>query len=130
MNAPITCNWRANSEASILFFKETLRTFPDSKLPSLMAVICGLGLMRPRGWFRMAVKVISWRHREPKHAAYLRMFIMGERGLNLAKEIRAQTVQHILQGRDTEDADSVGGFSQREINIIGWTMNQLTGEAA
>jgi hypothetical protein len=65
-----------------------------------------------------AVRFAFWLLRVRRGDVFKRFVGYFTRLPDMASEIVQQTADHAVRGRDTEDADSVGGFSQREMDAI------------
>ena len=48
----------------------------------------------------------------------------GQPNSTFVRDVYVQTIRHIIHGKDREDRDSVGGFSQREMDLIVTELSQ------
>lgn len=110
---------KASSRQDIEALAEAIRGVEKEASCQLAAVIVDLGLMRLR-------------YEEPQVAGAMEMLknVRGRRGLidfftflwvlepDTLTEFKEDIIFHILSGKDTEDSDSVGGWSQREIDLL------------
>ncbi|MEA3537650.1 MAG: hypothetical protein U9R73_00805 [Pseudomonadota bacterium] len=77
--------------------------------------ILGWGLMREIGLFGFAVRILRW-IRPRDYVRRLELFYHSNPAE--ASHLLLMTAQHIVAGKDTVDRDSVGGFSQAEIDQL------------
>lgn len=87
-------------------------------LPSWVALgaVHDLGLMKmPPPW-----GVMLWLIRKLRGSQGVTNFFwhMSQRSPDQVNAWVAQMLQHLHFGKDTEDSDSLGGWSQREINLL------------
>jgi hypothetical protein len=80
---------------------------------NLVAEILARGLMtNQHSWW---IKIISLGSKERVYRVWRRMFNNNE---EVFDEMFSASIRHMISGNDTENATSVGGWSQREINIV------------
>lgn len=90
-----------------------LRAIPRSAEPSVVAQIIAADLMRGPWWFQLLVGMVRLRGRVVERLTYVLT-----RHPDMAADIICATINHIKHGKDTEDRDSYGGFSQREFDLM------------
>jgi hypothetical protein len=101
----------------LCFLAEDLKELSDAQAAAVLAVLHAKGVMQSR-----ALSFIAWLYgrkmKNPsKTAAYA--YIFGNpRMLPSAQKMMDDVIRHMMTGRDKEDADSVGGFSTRELQFI------------
>lgn len=77
----------------------------------MMATIYDQGLMYPKGILR----IIFWIVRKRRKNFIIQI---AKKSPQILDEWVNQTIHHMINGKDVEDKNSAGGFSQREINIL------------
>lgn len=107
--------YRATHRRDVMDLAFTLENTPEALRPTVAAFVVQRGLMVGPWWFRMLVGAIN-RNRPAVAIAKLRGFYV--RLPNEAAHLITETARHMRHGKDREDADSVGGFSQREFDLI------------
>lgn len=107
----------ASSRDDILRLATLIRGIEGEDRCQFAAVITDLGLMKVK-------------HAQVTGAIEMLKSVRGKRGLidfftflfviepNALEEFIEDTIDHILNGVDSEDIDSVGGWSQREVNLL------------
>lgn len=89
----------------------------DRHKPDLLAALHHLGLMKAEGGiFRISLAVVGTMKGRPGLLAFFRH--LQKRKPSVIDAMIAQTVYHAVHGNDREDADSMGGWSQREIDLL------------
>lgn len=73
------------------------------------------GLMFGPWWFMAMVWLIR---RTYTASAFQRISMWFERMPDVAGDVVNDTANHMIFGKDTEDQNSAGGFSQRELDMI------------
>lgn len=86
----------------------------DDKLRGLV-IVHATGLMLPRGILRLGLWLVGLRGEARKAFFLAELYRQDPAG---ALTLWEQTCSHVLKGKDREDADSVGGWSQREIDLF------------
>lgn len=120
-DAPIRLN---SSKLAMRDLATELYDVPDDKLPCVLATIMGQGIMFTHWWLRIAVRIGAWRNKTDLSRGWYNLFMTmrakqgQEELMMLLTEIRHATVEHILRGKDREDANSVGGLSKREAQAV------------
>ena len=71
------------------------------------------GLMKPSWWVRLPLKFIKWLRGSQGIYAFV-----VKAGQPFSDSMINQTFAWMLDGHDTEERTSIGGFSQREIDLI------------
>lgn len=91
--------------------------FPEQHRFELHEYTLNFGLMRTHWWVKLCFWIIEKcdKFRSGARAEFFRKI---HQDTNVGGESLQQLVDHILTGKDTEDKDSVGGFSQREIDLL------------
>jgi hypothetical protein len=92
----------------------------------IAANILGHGLMRPQWWVRWMTAIGSWRHRMPKNL-FLAHVIAKHPAI--ADELIPATCAWIAGGKDA-DGEGVGGFNQREVNMLARWLDDTQEDAA
>ncbi|MGA4550626.1 hypothetical protein [Methylorubrum aminovorans] len=80
-----------------------------------LVVVHATGLMLPRGILRLGLWLVGLRGEAGKARFLVELYRRDPAG---ALTLWAQTCEHVLHGKDREDANSVGGWSQREIDLF------------
>lgn len=120
-DAPIRLN---SSKLAMRELATELYDVPDDKLPCVMATILGQGIMFTHLWLRIAARIGARRNKTNLSQGWhdLFMALRQKQGnddlMALLTEMRHTTVEHILRGKDREDANSVGGLSKREAQAV------------
>jgi hypothetical protein len=116
----------ASSDLSIRALASNLRLLPRDRRTVLAGYLMAEGLMFPP----IHLWPIFWvlRRIRGKQGLYNFVAILSQIYPRAIDGIIADTAKHMLDGRDTEDADSVGGFSQRELNLIVRYLNSQNNE--
>lgn len=103
-----------------------LLQLPADKTEEMAALILGGGLMISPWWMRFAHWMIMKRHKVDEYAAWLHIFQNSKGGSRVAADILLQTADRVINGIDTFEDGSVGGFCQDEVNRLAWSMHLLT----
>lgn len=103
----------ASSQKDVNTLAALLETAPPPYRPDIAARIIHGDLMRGPWWFQGLLWIIR-RRRAPLQ----RLRVLYARSPNLADDLIKDTAKHMRHGHDREDATSVGGFSQREMNLM------------
>ncbi|MHC2090026.1 hypothetical protein [Methylobacterium sp. CM6244] len=90
-----------------------MRALPASKKLVGLVACWQHGLMLPRGWLRVLMFVL--RSPERRYAMALELYAREPAAI---LDLWDQAILHMLTGHDREEASSVGGFSQREMDIL------------
>lgn len=107
----------ASSRADVERLVDDLNALPQPLRLVLMVQLWQHKLMLPRGW---ALRFMFWfaKKRHGQNAMSLLVSIFQKKSPESVQAFWDQTITHIRTGKDREDRDSVGGFSQREINLV------------
>lgn len=90
----------------------------------LAASIIHLGILIPK---ERSIRAAMWLAEKRRKTKYQLMMGIFQRYPSLATAIIEATADHILLGEDTEDADSVGGLSQREFDAVSGLLLVISG---
>ena len=103
---------KANSRADVQQAAQLMRNYPVYLRASAMLHIHGNRLMtfHPQD---LTIRFFNW----ITGGRFSKVLIMRLPPEEIAHMWR-QTIDHIVSGKDTEDRDSVGGWSQREMDIF------------
>ena len=111
--------YRANNISDLRSLAADLNNLPLPQKIAVGAHLLDAGLMRMSGVL-LGMQWLLKRARGYK-GAYAFMIRTSADHPQQFKAFWEDTSNHILNGKDTEDTDSVGGYSQREVNMIdGW----------
>jgi hypothetical protein len=113
--------YKASERDDLLVLASLLSMAQHTPLAANIAAgVTGAGLMPPPWWLRACIWIIERRYKKGKViCAFLLFHSLARRGhAQIAETIVSNTVKHLLNGVDREDENSVGGFSQREINSL------------
>ena len=115
--------YRANDFASVAALAHNLNTTPPEAYPQALGLIYFHRLMTPavRAWpldwiAQAMVNLLRWRLGKPG----LQMLVakMQKRDPDMVRRWMAEAVDHCMNGSDLEDEGSIGGWSQREIDLL------------
>lgn len=108
------CGYKASSKDDLSELSVRLTALPNWVV---LAHVHDLGLMRCR---QQPLSFLMWLVQKFKGIGGLLHFFyqLKERSPDVISMWHADMMRHMHLGRDTEDADSVGGWSQREINLL------------
>lgn len=113
----MTTRYSAKSRADIERLAADIENLPVRRKIVVGARCFADGLMVMPLWVRICLSFAVWRH--GKLAAYYLWFLrMEQADPGNADDMWQQIVQHMLNGKDREDRGSVGGFSQRELDMF------------
>lgn len=113
MTPAIPNRFWANSRADVDRLAHTLLWVPPERHPELAASIIHDDLMRGPWWWQ----IIVWFLRKRDNTLN-RLRMVYSRMPDIATDLIIQTADHVRKGKDTEDAKSVGGLSQRETDLL------------
>ncbi len=110
-------NLKANCRADVVDLARAIATTPERLLPAVLAEVYFLGLMLPR---ELWLAPFFWFVRKARGRAGMHRFfaLLHRRHPEITRQWIADTARHITEGHDTEDDDSIGGWSQREIDAL------------
>lgn len=115
--------YKANSKEDVARLAQRVRDTPAEDRWQLAADVVYLGLMN----FREAPiqDIIKHaRYTENIDAIYAFFAVFDAMERQFINDFVEDTAEHAINGRDIEDEDSVGGWSQREIDLLvtkrGW----------
>jgi hypothetical protein len=106
-------NYLASRRGDLREVAQIARDLPKPRKVQGVILAHELGLMLPRGKLRIAM----WFFRTPR-ARSVFMQQMFQRDEPATLNLWEQTLLHMTSGKDREDTDSVGGWSQRELDIF------------
>ena len=98
---------------SLSILAYALGEMTDSQKQRMTFFLLNNGLMRPSAWLRIPLKFIKWRH----GTMGIYVFV-SKAGQSFSNSMINQTFVWMLEGHDAEERISIGGFSQREIDLI------------
>jgi hypothetical protein len=106
----------ATDRNSLYSFVDRLHNLQPDIRNLLNIYLISQNLMIPTGAAGLCIRFL----RLVTSAVFFRktLWVLFERNPAISIGSITATVQHLLHGRDTEDKDSVGGFSQRELDLI------------
>lgn len=107
---------KANNIEDVKLLSNTIQNFPINEIYKLNAAFIYLGLMYPNLKYLIILKFIKFL----RGYSGLEVFFieLQKREPNTCRQLILQTANHCLRDKDREDKDSVGGFSQREIDLF------------
>ena len=122
MNPPFA--YTASSKASVEQLITDLEALPHPLRLVLLVQIWKLGLMRPKGF---ALRFLFWFAKRMRGDKGLPIMLkaLEQKDPAAVQSFWDQTIAHIRNGKDREDMDSVGGFSQSEIDLIAKILTTL-----
>lgn len=101
----------------LCFLAEDLKALTDVQAATVLAVLHTMGVMQSRV-FAVVAWIYKKRSGNPNPAAAY-SFIFGQpKMVAKAHKLMDDVIRHMMTGRDMEEADSVGGFSTRELQFI------------
>lgn len=108
---------KANSVTDLEILASYIRNIPKEDRCQLAAVIVHLGLMKsPLPEVQRSIELMK-ETGGVKALEYFFQFLSIVDPKTLDTTL-ADTIKHLTEGNDIEDIDSVGGWSQREINLL------------
>lgn len=108
-------SYRASSREDVAALSVAMRGLSDGDKLRGLVIVHATGLMLPRGSLRLGLWLAGLRGETRKAVFLAELYRRDPAGALLLWE---QTCSHVLNGRDREDANSVGGWSQREIDLF------------
>lgn len=107
----------ASNRKHVAILAEAIASIPSDEQPHFLTIIHKLKLMRcvqwPLSW------MLRWVHFSRGHPSMVLFFKqMRRRSPDAFRDWMQQTIDHCLNGVDTEDENSAGGWSQREIDML------------
>lgn len=107
---------KANSKEDIRKLAEAFRTIPREQYWIIMAKVHQLRLMKFTGCVGFLFKyMIKFRGEESIFFFFNRLDKIYPKAV---EEALYETIRHIVNGKDVQDEDSIGGWSQREIDLL------------
>ena len=107
--------FKANSKNDIELLSILIRANNGSW--QLAADICSLGLMNFKEPFIQDV-IKQTREKGELGNLYTFFYMVNEIDPTIITDFIDSSAEHAISGNDTEDEDSVGGWSQREIDLL------------
>lgn len=111
-----TENLRASSRSDLEAFCGSLDALDADRRVALMQRIWCAGYMLPTGALRPLLWIVRITRGEAGVGHLLRR--LQQRNPDIFGLFWRQTLAHLLHGRDVEDRDSAGGYSQRELDQL------------
>ena len=108
--------YASNSKTDVFRLAERIKNLNEAELRQFMPPLFAMGVMYPSLWFQQVLRLIKWRRRVDDLGAW-RLLLSQPRASKVLLNIQRATVEHIMSGKDREERNSVGGWSQREINF-------------
>lgn len=115
---PGSARYYANNTISLQQLAIYIEALPETTKSELATLLTIYRVMFPPIWLRAMIRVAAWWKGMAPDRAWFLLFTGSAQGRQVAKSVVSDTVHWMLHGQDREDDDSVGGFSQREINFI------------
>jgi hypothetical protein len=109
--------YSARSKASLEVLARDLRNLSENRKIKYLAYCWVVPLMLPPWYLRPLFALLKRLRGEAGFRSVIKWMNNKTDG-DFLDGIEKDTLDHLLTGHDTEDRDSVGGFSQREINAI------------
>lgn len=106
---------RANRLEDVALLVRCFTTMPRDDEWKIAAVVYDLGLMRLQNWPFSLWLIRNLRGRQGVFTFWHRLAL---RVPDTVHQFIIDTADHIAHGHDREDRDSVGGLSQREIDLL------------
>lgn len=110
--------YSASSMPDLMALASRLRRQSPVVKAHLAGHLNDMRVMFPPWFLRWAVTIGSKRKGIPEVSVWILMFRRNEQGMRLAEGVIEDTARWMVDGLDREQPNSVGGFSQREINFI------------
>jgi len=111
----------AKNYISLSILAYALGEMTDSQKQLMTFFLLDNGLMRPSAWLRLPLKFVKW----SKGSLGIWNFVRKV-GQPFSDNMINQTFVWMLEGHDTEERTSIGGFSQREIDLIVGAYEKIT----
>ncbi|MDW7555405.1 hypothetical protein D9623_33745 (plasmid) [Azospirillum brasilense] len=109
--------YSAKSRAHLKRLAEAAADMPACQKIAVTARCFADGLMVMPFWVRISLALAIWRH--GRLLAYFAFFSrMDKAKPGAADDAWDQIIRHMLDGKDTEQPGSVGGFCQRELDMF------------
>jgi hypothetical protein len=119
--------YRASDRDDLRRLANDIRDVPGPNRPTLVAAINAAGLMKGPLWWRLAARLVQLRHWCSLFDAYYRIYRAPHpKAPQVVDALLDDTARHAQFGDDREDEDSVGGFSQREIDILATILEKVS----
>ncbi|MFC5353526.1 hypothetical protein [Azospirillum himalayense] len=113
----MTATFSAKSRDDLEMLAEAASCMPPRQRVAVAARCFADGLMVMPLWVRIGLAVAIWRH--GRLLAYFAFFSrMDKAKPGAADDAWDQIIRHMLDGKDTEQPGSVGGFCQRELDMF------------
>lgn len=109
-------HYQASSREDLEHLAGMMDLLTDARKAAGVAAIHAHGLMLPRGILALAVmfpRFVGGKASVTKF--FQQLYLRDAKSMNAMWD---QTREHMLRGKDTEDRNSVGGWSQRELDIF------------
>jgi hypothetical protein len=122
---PGAIHYRHDSRLAVRLLAEQLREVPDMCVTTFAALIMDKGVMVPQQWW---VRLPLWIAVRRGMSRFDFWKVFYDHQPKFALDLLEATARHAIDGVDREQPNSVGGFSQREINFLANTIAIVTGE--
>lgn len=109
--------YRASSKEDLKNLALALKDLPAEQMVAVQSTVTAEGLMLVPFPFNLVFSFIEWRHgKQNAHRAFwTRIYNQDPASFG---RLFGDTIRHMLLGKDREEKTSVGGFSQRELDIV------------
>lgn len=105
----------ASSISDVRLLATALMTVPEEDKWKVLGKVVDLGLMKFRGLDFFLKLLKKWKG----SAGVFQFFkILSEKSPKTIDIWLEDTIRHVVNGKDTSDAASVGGWSQKEIDLL------------
>jgi hypothetical protein len=122
----MNADFKANSAHDVLWLSFCLQRVPVHQRLIVVAHIYDLGLMQFRGPMGLLLSLVRRLRGTIGISAFFERYSRHNPGPVL-QGLLVETAMHVAKGHDREDADSVGGWSQREIDALCGRVSFLRG---
>lgn len=117
----------ASSVEDLQLLANKIQNLHKNRLPCVNAVVIYHGLMKTAWLPQLMFNIIKKLFGMKGLVELFRSLEEQESTRESMVELREQTIQHMLSGKDTSSPNSAGGFSQKEIDILIKEFRNLTG---
>lgn len=119
--------YKANSKEDVKLLAQRIRDTPTEDRCQLIADCVFLGLMYINDPYTSDTLEVMKKHNQ-ENAVFMFFNLYEKLNPGFIDSFIEDVYNHIVNGKDTVDQDSVGGWSQREIDTFlikrGWNENQ------
>jgi hypothetical protein len=108
--------YSAASRIDLEYFASQMRKAGNVTKTNIVVLVIIKKLMFPPWWLRLMLGGLRLIRGEK--GVVLMLWMLSAKNPEIIETMYSQTIDHMLTGKDREERTSVGGFSQRELDMV------------